>query len=148
MTTQRPTIAPSASSGPGTWKQLRGSSAKTRRLWRQSIFESTGTLQNLERTIVQQLWMLRTQSGDDFIEQGFLRSEAMAELHEKRNRKISDSVLWQKPTHRKIQKQHDNNKNKTLQKYKMYFDYTTIADRLRTVSWINDSHWTGAKGEN
>ena len=24
----------------------------------------------------------------------------------------------------------------------MYFDYTTIADRLRTVSWSNNSHPT------
>ena len=33
-------------------------------------------------------------------------------------------------------KQRDNIKTKN-------FDYTTIADRLRTVSWSNSSHWTG-----
>ena len=41
-------------------------------------------------------------------------------------------------THRKIKKatwQHKNTTNK--------FDYTTIADRLRTVSWSNSSHPTG-----
>ena len=35
-------------------------------------------------------------------------------------------------------KQHDNIKNATKN-----FDYTTIADRLRTVSWSNSSHPTG-----
>ena len=48
----------------------------------------------------------------------------------KRKRKRSDSVLWKKaptPTE-KSKKQRDNiNTN---------FDYTTIADRLRTVSWV------------
>ena len=35
-------------------------------------------------------------------------------------------------------KQHDNMKNATK-----YFDYTMIADRLRTVSWSNSSYPTG-----
>ena len=39
---------------------------------------------------------------------------------------------------KKSKKQRDNTKNATK-----YFDYTTIADRLRTVSWDNDSHPTG-----
>ena len=38
----------------------------------------------------------------------------------------------------KIQKQRDNTKTPPKK-----FDYTTIADRLRTVSWGNDSHPTG-----
>ena len=38
----------------------------------------------------------------------------------------------------KSKKQRDNTKNATKN-----FDYTTIADRLRTVSWGNDSHPTG-----
>ena len=38
----------------------------------------------------------------------------------------------------KSEKQRDNTKNATNN-----FDYTTIADRLRTVSWSNDSHRTG-----
>ena len=47
--------------------------------------------------------------------------------------------LWQKPyTHRKIQKATWQHKNATKN-----FDYTTIADRLRTVSWGNDSNPTG-----
>ena len=33
--------------------------------------------------------------------------------------------------------------NVTTQKRHKNFDYTTIADRLRTVSWGNDSHPTG-----
>ena len=53
--------------------------------------------------------------------------------------KISYSVLWQKPLHRqKIQKATWKHKNATKN-----FDYTTIAYRLRTVSWDNDSHTTG-----
>ena len=39
----------------------------------------------------------------------------------------------------KSKKQRDNIKNATKN-----FDYTTIADRLRTVSWSNDSYTTGA----
>ena len=38
----------------------------------------------------------------------------------------------------KSKKQGDNIKNTTKN-----FDYTTIADRLRTVSWSNSSHLTG-----
>ena len=38
----------------------------------------------------------------------------------------------------KSKKQRDNTKNATKN-----FDYTTIADRLRTVSCGNDSHQTG-----
>ena len=61
-------------------------------------------------------------------------------LREKR--KISDSVLWQKPPHpqnnNKIKKEHDNIKDATKN-----FEYPTIADRLRTVSWSNNSHPTG-----
>ena len=41
-------------------------------------------------------------------------------------------------THRKIKKQRENTKNATKN-----FEYTTIADRLRTVSWSNESHPTG-----
>ena len=41
-------------------------------------------------------------------------------------------------TDRKSKKQRDNIKNATKN-----FDYTTIADRLRTVSWGNDSHPAG-----
>ena len=45
-------------------------------------------------------------------------------------------VLLQKPyTDRKIQKATWQHKNATK-----YFDYTTIAVRLRTVSWVNDWH--------
>ena len=38
----------------------------------------------------------------------------------------------------KSKKQRDNTKNATKS-----FDYTTIADRLGTVSWSNNSHPTG-----
>ena len=40
----------------------------------------------------------------------------------------------------KSKKQRDNIKNATKN-----FDYTTIADRLRTVSWGNDSHPAGVR---
>ena len=49
--------------------------------------------------------------------------------------KRSGSVLWQKPENSK--KQRDNTKRH------QNVDYTTIADRLRTVSWSNDSKPTG-----
>ena len=57
-----------------------------------------------------------------------------------RKGKRSDSVLWQKPIHpqKNKKKQRDNIKNATKN-----FDYTTIADRLRTVSWSNSSYSTG-----
>ena len=56
-----------------------------------------------------------------------------------RKRERSDSVLWQKPLHpEKSKKQSDN----TIMPQKN-FDYITIADRLRTVSWGNDSRPTG-----
>ena len=41
-----------------------------------------------------------------------------------------EEILWQKPLH--PQKKH--------KKATKNFDYTTIVDRLRTVSWGNDSH--------
>ena len=41
-------------------------------------------------------------------------------------------------THREIQKTTRQHKNATKN-----FDYTTIADRLRSVSWSNGSHPTG-----
>ena len=48
-------------------------------------------------------------------------------------------VLWQNPyTHRKIQNATSQHKNATKN-----FDYTTIADRLRTVSLSNSSQPTG-----
>ena len=53
----------------------------------------------------------------------------------KTKRKISDSVPY---THRKIQKATWQHKNATQN-----FDYITIADRLRTVSCISNSHPTG-----
>ena len=52
--------------------------------------------------------------------------------------------IWLSPvtknsyTHRTIQKATWQHKNATKN-----FDYTTIADRLRTVSWSNSSHPTG-----
>ena len=42
------------------------------------------------------------------------------------------------PTTEKSKKQRDNTNNATKN-----FDYTTIADWLRTVSWGNDSHPAG-----
>ena len=59
-------------------------------------------------------------------------------LKRKKKRKRSDSVLLQKPLHpKKWKTQRDN-----VKRHKN-FDYTTIADRLRTVSLSNDSNPTG-----
>ena len=57
----------------------------------------------------------------------------------KRKRRRSDSVLWQKPLH----PPKNPNSNVSAQKSNQNFDYTTIADWLRTVSWSNNSHPTG-----
>ena len=58
----------------------------------------------------------------------------------KRKRKRSDSVLWQKPLHPQKNKKKSNDTTPNATKN---FDYTTIADRLRTVSWDNDSNPIG-----
>ena len=57
----------------------------------------------------------------------------------KGKRKISDSVLSQKPVHeRKIQNHQSDTTITNFDKM-----YTTIADRLRTVNWSKDSDPTG-----
>ena len=63
-------------------------------------------------------------------------------LSPKRKRR-SDSVLWQNPLYQqKIQKTKGQHTNATKN-----FDYITIADRLRTVSWSNkSSNWCGQTG--
>ena len=58
----------------------------------------------------------------------------------KRKRKRSDPVLWRKPLHQqKCQK--GKVTTQTIQQKK--FDYTAVADRLRTVSWSNYGRPTG-----
>ena len=66
----------------------------------------------------------------------FPRSFATSLSCQKGKRKRSDSVLWQKPLHAKT----NQKSNMTTQKRHQKFDYTTIADRLRTVSWKNNIH--------
>ena len=48
----------------------------------------------------------------------------------------SDSVLWQKPSY---QQKSPKKSEAKIQKRYQNFDYTAIADRLRVVSWSNDS---------
>ena len=55
-------------------------------------------------------------------------------LRIKWKRKRSDSVLWQKPLHQKKCKKGKVTTQTTPQKK---FDYTAVADRLRTVIWSN-----------
>ena len=57
--------------------------------------------------------------------------------HEKR-RGLTRSYDKRPFTHRKIQKATRQHKNAAKN-----LDYTTIADRLMTVSWSNNSHLTG-----
>ena len=59
---------------------------------------------------------------------------------DKRKRRRSDPVLWQDPLYQqKISKTKGQYTNATKN-----FDYTTIAGRLRTVSWSNkSSNWCG-----
>ena len=61
--------------------------------------------------------------------------------HAKWKRKRSNSVQWQKPIHR--QKSPKSNVTTTRKNATKNLDYRTIADRLRTFSWGNDSHPTG-----
>ena len=56
----------------------------------------------------------------------------------KKGKDLTQSCDKNPYTHRKIQKATWQHKNATKN-----FDYTTIADRLRTVSWSNSSHPTG-----
>ena len=53
-----------------------------------------------------------------------------------RNRKRSDSVLHRQKNKKKSPTWQHKNATKN-------FDYTTIADRLKMVSWGNDSNPTG-----
>ena len=43
------------------------------------------------------------------------------------------------PTPAEMSKEHSDNTNNATEK----FDYTAVADRLRTVSWTNYGHPTG-----
>ena len=63
--------------------------------------------------------------------------ELLVSLWEKEEIWLSPMTEAPTPTE-KSKKQRDNTKNATKN-----FDYTTIADRLRTVSWGNDSHPAG-----
>ena len=58
-------------------------------------------------------------------------------MKEKKERDLTQSYDKSPYTHRKIQKATWQHKNATKN-----FDYTTIADRLRTVSSSNSSHST------
>ena len=60
-------------------------------------------------------------------------TEKLKKQRDKRKRKRSDSVLWQKQ--KKLKRQRENIKNANNN-----FDNTTIADRLRTVSWSYTQH--------
>ena len=55
-----------------------------------------------------------------------------------KGRNLTQSYDKSPCTHRKLYKTKWQHKNTTKN-----FDYTAIADRLRTVSWGNDSHPTG-----
>ena len=55
-----------------------------------------------------------------------------------KGRELTQSYDKSPYTHRKNPK-----RNMTTQKRHQTFDYTAIADRLKTVSWANDSHQTG-----
>ena len=72
----------------------------------------------------------------------YIRPLQAPRLISKEKEKIRDlTQSYDKSPHtdRKIQKASErDHKNATKN-----FDYTTIADRLRTVSWGNDSHSTG-----
>ena len=60
---------------------------------------------------------------------------------------LTIDLLTSREKERDLTKSYDKSpytdSNVTTQKRHQNFDYTTIADRLRTVSWGNDSHPTG-----
>ena len=59
-------------------------------------------------------------------------------MEREKERDLTQSCDKNPYTHKTIQKATWQHKNATQN-----FDYTTIADRLRTVSWSNSSHPTG-----
>ena len=65
-------------------------------------------------------------------------SEVSTYLPNEKGRDLTQSYDKSPYTDRKIQKATWQHKNATR-----IFDYTTIADRLRVVSWGNNSHPTG-----
>ena len=67
----------------------------------------------------------------------YSKSRSFRNVGEK-GRDLTQSCDKNPYTHRTIQKATWQHKNATKN-----FDYTTIADRLRTVSWSNSSHPTG-----
>ena len=58
---------------------------------------------------------------------------------DKRKKKISNLVFWQKP----ILLQKKKQKTRLHTNATKNFDYTTIVDQLKTVSFGNDSNHTG-----
>ena len=60
------------------------------------------------------------------------------ELSKRKGRDLTQSCDKSPTPTEKSKKQRDNIQNATKN-----FDYTTTADRLRTVSWSNSSHPTG-----
>ena len=79
---------------------------------------------------------LRTVGWSDI---GLLTQEMKYSLEENRGKERDLTPFYDESpyTHRQIQKATWQQKNSTKN-----FDYTTIADRLRTVSWSSDSHQT------
>ena len=59
-------------------------------------------------------------------------------MNRENRRDLTQSYDRNPYTHRKVQKAKQQHKNPTKN-----FDYITIADRLRSVSWSNNSHPTG-----
>ena len=72
------------------------------------------------------------------------RFQEMSVNPRKKGRDLTQSYDKSPYTHRKIKK----NIVKTFKNATKTFDYTTIADRLRTVSWSNSSqpNWCGLTG--
>ena len=70
--------------------------------------------------------------------QVYLTFVLIASYYREKGRDLTQSCDKNPYTNRTIQKATWQHKNATKN-----FDYTTIADRLRTVSWSNSSHPTG-----
>ena len=100
----------------------------------------TVSRRNRQCNFTQQNFCIRTtiENHSSSFEYWNIHLDQLESWHAKREKRRSDSVQWQKSVHRQEKKATWQHKNAIKN-----FEYTTIADRLRTVSGSNNSHPTG-----
>ena len=96
-------------------------------------YKSSRSKSNLSETKSSQFWSGRS---DFFKSGGLIGYKSICSM---RKRKRSDSVLWQNPLYsRNVKRAKWQHKQRNKK-----FNYTAVADRLRTVSWSNYGQPTG-----